>query len=899
MRRLLPLAVIATILIGLALVLFSEAPGPRPRHDGGPPSPEKPVPIQSAPTAKLAEQAGTRTNIEPTLEAEELLSLSDGVGKEDGWPSFTGRVLSPDGTPAANTQIQAWAQYGWASSINPNDLEKPPVISWETTTTNAGQFAFPEAPQDGLRFVIRITHPDWPRLELLNLPAHPGRTRPLGDIQLTEGFSISGNVTDSNARALGMIKIRPTAESETYSWGESPSNPIFIEGYETTTDVKGNFTMSNLPSTRLRLVAEGENFVRTFSSAVSGKPKSTQSGLHIEMEPSARLHGILLSLDQLPLSGAKVQASTSELDLECLTDEHGAWSFDISFEASSANIRYAAAGFWPARQKLKADALTENIVYQLKPMLPTTGVVVDAQGAPIAGARVALLRGNNSRTGDLDPDMIEANTETISAKDGTFALQPDLTRTWSRRFRVAAWDDIHSPVFSKTINYGYQSGGDNPVIPELRLVLTDGWRASGVVLDIDGTPRPNARVHLRRLKNNVPASRRRPMVSIGVRPGKILRRMTTDQSGAFSFEGIREGDYRLEAHYPDRSPAESEDFALLGNDFETALRLNPTAAIDGTLNGDLSPFSVLRAQASALGRDSLDTTVDPTGHFVFENLAPDTWKVEIREADGSNTSRTVFTMGGGGEPLAKAEEILVEAGARVPVVMEFDFEGRGSISGLVTVNGKPAADMNLLLLPRGLGSDSSPQIAQRQIWNNLISTQTDFEGRYQYFGLPEDNYWVVVNSDANSAFSVFNSDTASESGPGGLARAEINLSANQNLNFDFQIFTGSLRIFASKPNGKPWTGWGEINPTDPHLGLAKQWISIRRKGEGLIENIPAGNWDLKLQGGDLWKISHTPFSISGGSITAIEVIMERAPRKDKTKETQDDNGNFIFDLGHE
>ena len=75
-------------------------------------------------------------------------------------------------------------------------------------------------------------------------------------------------------------------------------------------------------------------------------------------------------------------------------------------------------------------------------------------------------------------------------------------------------------------------------------------------------------------------------------------------------------------------------------------------------------------------------------------------------------------------------------------------------------------------------------------------------------------------------------------------------------------------------------------------------MNIRKNGEMYLEHIPAGNWDLKLRGGDMWKVSHTPVTISGGGVTTVEVSMERAPRKDKTNDRSDGiNEIFIERLG--
>ncbi|MBT4560563.1 MAG: carboxypeptidase regulatory-like domain-containing protein [Planctomycetes bacterium] len=899
MRRLLPLAVIAAILIGLALVLMSEPPGPRPPHDGGPPAPEKPVPTETAPELSFNKEIDSRTAIETATTAEELAELADGIGAQDGWPSFIGRVLLPSGLAAAETEIKVWAWHGWANAANPDDPQNPPAIRWQATTNAAGQFALPEAPQDGLRFILQFTHPDWPPLEMVNLPGHPGRTRPLGDIPLKAGFSISGQVADTDGRALADIALRPTIDDEAFTWGSPPTIPVYIGDYETTTDVEGKFTLHDLPSRRLRLVATGDGFARQFSSVISGKPESKQKGLHIKMSAANLLQGTLFSTDRQPLADARVRVDfDGDVELECQTDEHGNWSFDMPRETERAFLRYAAAGFWPARQRLDQESLTTKVSQELTPMPPSTGVVVDAHGRALANVQVALTTGYSSRSRMLDPKMLEANASTTTASDGTFALSPDMSRTWAREFHVVAWDDVHAPTFSKSLKYGYSNNAKDRVIPELRLVLDDGWSASGVVLDIDGAPRPNARVHLRRLKAQQSAVRRVPLIEMSVRSGTILRRVTTDEAGEFLFAGLREGDYRLEAHYPDRSPAESDDFILVGTSFEGVLQLHPSSGIDGFLDGDLTPFSTLRAQASAPGRDPLDTTLDSSGHFAFDNLAPDTWKVEIREADGSSTSRMTFTMGGGGDPLAEASDILLAPGVRVPLDLLLDFEGLGSISGMVTLNGVPAADMSLMLLPRGLGSDGNPKIAQRQMWDNLQTTQSDFQGKYQFHGLHEDDYWLVVSQKGDAGSFFFNYETVAESGPAGMARAEIDLAVDQNLVHDFPIFVGDLLVKTYKENGQPWRGWGELQPSDSMSGMQKRWVNIRKNGEMYLEHIPAGNWDLKLRGGDMWKVSHTPVTISGGGVTTVEVSMERAPRKDKTNDRSDGiNEIFIERLG--
>ena len=109
---------------------------------------------------------------------------------------------------------------------------------------------------------------------------------------------------------------------------------------------------------------------------------------------------------------------------------------------------------------------------------------------------------------------------------------------------------------------------------------------------------------------------------------------------------------------------------------------------------------------------------------------------------GVNQSRRVFRWRRGKRMMAFASIFLflLSLTASKPTAAQ-EANGAGSISGRVTVEGRPAPGLAVVLFPDGYGQTLGPVQPEGHA---IASTATDTEGRYRLAGLSAGHYWVRV-----------------------------------------------------------------------------------------------------------------------------------------------------------
>jgi len=877
------LLVLAILVLGAVLALvLSEPPGstvPEGPDGGGGEAVSAPdAGDGSALTGPGPEPGGGRTELAPTAGA--------GVPEIDaelGIPSFVGRVLRPDGSPAGGAVVEAWGRSGWAMYLNPDDPDDPPLARWTVECGSDGRFALPEPRRDGLRFVIRAGVPELPAIELANQPAMPGRTRDLGDLRLRRGWTVSGTVSGPAGEPVAGALVVPVPEPDTAVYPvrrlqELPALPP----YQAVTGPDGRFELRQLPPGRMRLRAAGPGYVLGLSASIKAGSGEQVGGVEIQLDRAGTITGFVLDTGRQGLGGARLRLDAEGVRLETVSEASGAFRFEAPADCERARIRAGADGHWPVNADFRGDELKFPVELILPVLPPITGYVQDPAGRAVAGASVKLVTISRSRNTGQDPERLEAAAEAVSESDGSFRLEPAISRTWERRFRVAAWSDQHAVGWSDAVVLKENDPQPPPVVA---ITLGPGQSISGVVLAPSGAAASGARVHLRRLLANRLAGRRAPMAPDSRRRSSILRTATAGADGGFSFPGTPVGDYRLEAFLPGLSPAESEEFPLLeGKPVELVLQLQPPSAIEGAVVGALGLLGPLRVTVSRRGTDPIDTTVDGDGEFRIPDLAPGEYTVEVREVDPAlGAANFLF---GSGEPLAREDGVLVEEGGTALVTLQLDLEDRATLRGEVRVDGEARPGMSVYLVPQDLGGMADPRSGWRNVARRLRSTSTDFQGRYAITAIDPDTYWVVVDLPGRRPGGIFRFGGGDETqrGPTGAARQEVRLGSGQDLTRDFQLLLGGMRGTARIPNEKgqlkaaPRGSRGSLVPVGM-TGVAPLDFQVGRGGGFRLDQVPAGDWLLSLntRAGSL---RDHPVMIPSGGHAELELELEpRPPRK--------------------
>jgi len=763
-----------------------------------------------------------RTEIATNSGAEDARNAATDA-PELGIPSFTGRILTPDGMPASGALVHAEGLTGWADALDAADRARRLGAEWRTLAAADGRFALPEAPRDGLYFTLRIERPGAAPRRLVNQPAVPGRTHDLGDLALENAADLRGRVVDSGGNAAPGAEVVVARE---------PADAPFARARA---EDSGRFTLEDLPHGTLWLRAEADGALSRWSEHRLGDPASASREIVLRIPAAVLLRGSVLDPARNGLGGAKVVAEIPALfappnDLRTLrarTQAEGRFVLAVPADAEQVQVRVAAAGHAVALRTLRrADFKTGPHEFVLQPLPPLAGIVVDAQGRPVADAAVGLFL---PETHPPPPSERRALAAACVAPDGSFRLawDPGL----AQEMQIVAWSPQYAPSMPLTLDPS--AGATDPAHFPLRLELAPGVRLAGRVVGPDGVPADGARVVLRRLQAG------RGWMRIGfdtpTRGGPVHARATTDARGEFGFTGLAPGDYRAEALVPGLAPGESADLALVEPLLDLEIALGAPCGILGSVEGSLADFADLQVIAGARDRDPLAAWVDARGGFRFDNLAPDEWTLTVAPAPYSAAAdRFAFA---GGRPLARLEGVPVAAGQFVPVVLRLDLADFGRLDGSVRLARGPAAGFNVFLFPNESAADSDPRLAARHRAARLRSTATDQNGRFAFAGLEAREWIAVVCLPGGSP----NGLDRVEFEPRGLARRRIAIGAGDAATCDLELLFGTLSVAVSGAGATGADFEARIEP-EPGSDAGAPFIALLTADAAERLSLPSGPW---------------------------------------------------------
>lgn len=367
------------------------------------------------------------------------------------------------------------------------------------------------------------------------------------------------------------------------------------------------------------------------------------------------------------------------------SDERGSFSLGLPQQGTPPFVA-AAAGFL-AKPLEGRSAAAEGGTVELTPGALLGGLVVDAEGQPVAGARAYAVK-----RGELGP------------RD----------KVWSNRlgrFRLVL---IPGQAYALTVSHDEFAPATATVPPiparapskEMRIVLERGRSASGRVVDLADLPVAGAQVALALVdtENRHESEYRQ---KAGLSP--VTR---TDAQGSFAFDHLAAGFYDLAAVAPSLAFTLVRGLRLAGSpghvDLGTVI-LRPAVGLDGEVTDeDAKPLSgaeveisaglpwqwmdllSLRPQAVITGRD---------GRFTLSGLMPET-QVEAKASKEGWLPRVVAVNLPASEPV----KLVLQRAAQV--------KGR-----VVDRDQKPVAEALLRLMSEH---------------DLLRDAQTDHEGRFLF-----------------------------------------------------------------------------------------------------------------------------------------------------------------------
>ncbi len=763
------------------------------------------------------------------------------VPDEERIPSFVGVVVDPDQRPLAGATVEAFGMLGWAAELPTRSGAGRAQVEWSTTTDAAGYFRLPEAPREGLRYLLRIRSAKTAPHLIRNLPATPGRTRDLGAVQLALGVTVRGVVQDGSGAPVANAEVQGFRMADSGGRGTA-STRAPIESALTRTDDAGRFALPYLPDTQLRLRVTAAGHAEGWSTPLDLQG-AAQMETVIRLPGGQVLAGSITDLDRRPIADAQVsfRPDPRETDIpqalySATTDADGRFQLLLPEALRNGVLIAVAAGTYRVQQPIALDD-PEAPELRLARLPELAGRCVDADGAAVVGAEVRLVE---LRPGTADLNAMTARATTVTDAEGRFHLEPDLREAEAMRFQVHLRTEERAVASSKRFTL---LAPDRTRLPSFELILDKGMTVDGRVVDERGSAIAGARVLLRKLEFRRPS--RLPGLDESRRGGPVVARVGSNADGSFRIPGNPVGDYRIEAFHPGMTPGESIEFALIDEGAHVTVALTRGSVLAGQVAGPLSELGPLQVIASAPGMEPMDVQVGANGRFQFDNPWPATWSLELRESHALLDAST-FVLGGT-VPLARVDGVVTEAGRDTEASLVLDFAGLGSVAGVARLNGRPATDHRVFLLPMDLTGSSDPRIDGRNLMRRTRIAKTDGGGRFRISGIAPDEYWLVFCRPGNWPEGMWTGGWAStDEAPTGLRATRVTIPADGEAEVDFMVATGNLQIIVENANRELLGASAQLIPQTE--GSRRYAFALGAAGHR-IEGIPAGSYTLVLVSG--------------------------------------------------
>lgn len=451
--------------------------------------------------------------------------------------AIEGRVVDPAGQPVAGATVIASAGSGmmWGGSRNRR----------EATSAADGAFRIEGIAAGDIKVTSELEEwRDGAAEESVEVQQASTRTGVV--VNMERGAVIAGRVLFPDGKPAPDAEVRleqPRDGGENARrrgpWGGGPSGP---ERQTVTTDEQGRFRFTALRSAEGRLAASREiEEAGTFACILGGVTPmefGKEEPVTLRLAATLSVSGLVTDDTGQPVTEFEVRAAR-----EGYSSNVGAGDgVRQTFESEDGTFELGGAGEGDWRLSIRAEGYDSPDDQTLSVVLPQTGaplafrlvrlgtvkgIVLDPNGAPVAGARVKrsdARRGFGGWGGDQGVETDET---------GAFELPELVAGTQSLVASAADW--ANSEVSTIEVPAGGEMEG-------VTLALRRGGRITGVVNDATGAPWQGRRVTF--------ASGGGPIAMFG---GEETT--TTDSSGSFTFEHVTPGKWTVNA-----SPGEEEMF---------------------------------------------------------------------------------------------------------------------------------------------------------------------------------------------------------------------------------------------------------------------------------------------------------------------------------------------------
>ena len=634
-----------------------------------------------------------------TAGSNERLEAPGGVGGAASESvSVRGRLVDRQGAPRAGV-VMAMQTWAGLDEIELDGLPPFPAGGRDrdrddlpTCTTRAdGTFQIQLAKNRSGQLELRAADLVFAK----NEPTVQGKKgdQDLGDITVLRAASVQGLVQDERGLPVAGVKVAMVYGA--FGFGTESSS---------TTKADGAFTLGKLRAGKWSLRTASGKFLPTVAE-VEIAAEEQRTGVVLVVKPGRAIAGQVVDDRGVGVAAMKVGSKRKEargaVDIErfspdeaTTTDQHGYFTLSGLAEAT-ASVR----AFGPGHSSASAADVpvgTGDLVLRVERLGSVEGVLVGADGTPIAGSRVRAAAAGGLGDGlmisdDLVLDGPQGNEGTVTAADGTFKLASVRPGTVT----VSAQGETHRPARQAGVN----------VVPAqvtkgVRLVADRGASARLKVVDDAGKPVAGAVVKAQRAENQVTpmggATFQARAISVEEHDGEMvigsgnrLASATSDEQGIATLHGLPAGELSFGATHTDFAPATPVRLTLpKAGTVESSLTMRKPGLAEITVRGtDGAPQAGVDVKIEGDGEGAAEPkrlVSDANGLVRATGLAPGAYRALLtRVRGGSQIGTAVFVLGDGDDAIASsAQPFTVLAGQTTQVELRRPILTK--VHGLVT-----------------------------------------------------------------------------------------------------------------------------------------------------------------------------------------------------------------------
>ncbi|MDF1836266.1 MAG: carboxypeptidase regulatory-like domain-containing protein, partial [Planctomycetota bacterium] len=622
--------------------------------------------VEAVPESGPAELLGASADRdqEQLRESAPTASPVESAKSDTNGPRCTviGHVVDSNNAPLPDVSVQLAGYKGWAEGLDLPRLEgRYDFRGWETITDANGYFRFETPLPTVERTKLAITPGPFHDSESMWFGEGNSRSKPpllegerdLGTITLETTGAITGTVVDVHGAPLAQVKM---------SIGPTPNTTYSRDAW---TDENGFYSLGHAPIGTYGVSTKLEGYLNQFQEPVEVVGGQKREGVNFVLEASPTIEGFVVNESGQPISGARIigwptgGAGGSAASTRSRKDG----SFTMSLpQVQPVSMAAKLDGYETWGEEHGRGTVFEPGTRGLQivmPTLPPTRFLVldDETGQPLVRFGLNILEDNGSKsTGSLHTERRRPRS-----KDHAEGIAEATAREGVDLYVIAA-----DGFLKATGDVEHDQPGSGLQTVRLR----KGTGLSGRVL-YEGNPVPGAKVQIERgvlLSDQHMSSLSSQGIQLlnipkGWRPDRSSRKtILTDASGAFLFEGLEPGTYRVDANASGK-----------GNVPQTTVEL----ARDSRNLGDL----ILAPSGTIVGSVQLPVHVEPEGLSVYLNGARNGRKALVNAAGGftftevAAGTHTLHLAGRPGE-LAATNQVEVQVASADSVNVTLDARDR-------------------------------------------------------------------------------------------------------------------------------------------------------------------------------------------------------------------------------